>query len=159
MIYLSVHHTVADYAKWRPFFDAHDTVRRANGATGVVQVYRDLNNPNDITSVIEWDSVENAEKFAQSPDLAETMRNAGVTSVPEAHFMSRGKIALGGGSVCPVARHTEPPEVGHGGRIAELGRFVGLLRSKVTFGIDVDASHTAAAWGMNLAETGRTPRF
>lgn len=89
MIYLRIHHTVADYAKWRPIFDAHDAERRAHGATGAVQVYRDLANPNDITTVIEWDSVENAQKFAQSPGLAEAMRIGGVMGAPDAHFMTR----------------------------------------------------------------------
>jgi len=35
MIYLNVRHTVADYAKWRAGFDAHEAARRAAGATGV----------------------------------------------------------------------------------------------------------------------------
>ena len=41
MINITIRHTIADYAKWRPGFDAHEAFRRANGATGVGQVYRD----------------------------------------------------------------------------------------------------------------------
>ena len=40
MIYLNVRHTAADYAKWRVGFDAHETARRAAGATGVQHVPR-----------------------------------------------------------------------------------------------------------------------
>ena len=89
MIYLNVRHTVADYAKWREGFDAHETTRRAAGATGVQQVYRDLENPGAITVIIEWDNAEKARQFAQDPALAEVMKNAGITSAPEVRFLNR----------------------------------------------------------------------
>jgi hypothetical protein len=90
MIYLSIRHTVADYAKWRLVFDANESLRRANGATGVQEIYRDQANPNDITTVHEWDNAENAQKFAHNPVLAELMKTAGVISVPDVRFMTRG---------------------------------------------------------------------
>ena len=89
MIFITTRHTVTDYAKWRPIFDADASNRRAGGATGVQTVYRDLANPNDITLLFEWDNAENAQKFFRSPALVETMKTAGVTSVPESHFMTR----------------------------------------------------------------------
>jgi quinol monooxygenase YgiN len=90
MIYMNVRHTVADYAKWRPVFDADEPKRRAGGATGVQQVFRDVANPNDITLLLEWDSAEKAQKFFQDPALAETLKTAGVISGPESHFLTRG---------------------------------------------------------------------
>jgi hypothetical protein len=89
MIYVVVRHTVADYAKWRPIFDADQVNRRAGGATGVQNVYRDLANPNDITMIFEWDNAENVEKFLHNPALAETMKDAGVVSAPEFRFLAR----------------------------------------------------------------------
>jgi hypothetical protein len=89
MVYVTVRHTVADYAKWRPFFDADESNRRAAGATGAQQVYRDQENPNDITVVMEWDKRENAETRFHSPAMAETFKTAGVTSAPEARFLTR----------------------------------------------------------------------
>jgi hypothetical protein len=89
MVTLMVRHTIADYATFRPVFDAHEAFRRANGATGVGQVYRDEGNPNQITSILEWDNAENARKFATSPGLKEAMQAAGVTSAPEVHFLTR----------------------------------------------------------------------
>ena len=82
MIYLNVRHTVADYGKWRPFFDADETRRRAAGATGVNQVYRDANDPNTITLVMEWDNAANAQKFVNDPALAEVMKKSGVIGMP-----------------------------------------------------------------------------
>ena len=89
MVTLMVRHTVADYATFRSAFDAHEAFRRANGATGVGQVYRDEGNPNQITAVLEWDNAENARRFASSPSLKEAMQTAGVTSAPEVHFLNR----------------------------------------------------------------------
>jgi hypothetical protein len=89
MIYVSVRHTVADYAKWRPIFDADAPNRRASGATGVQHVFRDQTNPNDLTLLFEWDNAENAQKFLHNPALAETMKTGGVISAPEARFLNR----------------------------------------------------------------------
>ena len=89
MVNLLVRVTVADYATYRPVFDAHEAFRRANGAIGVAQVYQDVENPNQVTTIIEWDSAENARKFASSPELKEAMQAAGVTSAPEVHFLIR----------------------------------------------------------------------
>ena len=82
MVYLNVRHTVADYEKWRPLFDEDEARRRAAGATGVNQVYRDVDDPNTITIVLEWDNAENARKFMDDPALREVMQKAGVIGMP-----------------------------------------------------------------------------
>ena len=82
MCYLVVRHTVADYEKWRPFYDGDDARRRAAGATGVTQVYRDVDDPNTTTVLMEWDKPENALKFAHDSALAEVMKKAGVIGQP-----------------------------------------------------------------------------
>jgi quinol monooxygenase YgiN len=82
MVYLNVRHTVADYDKWRPLFDEDEARRRAAGATGVNQVYRDLDDPNTITIVLEWDNEENARNFMNDPVLREVMQKAGVIGMP-----------------------------------------------------------------------------
>jgi heme-degrading monooxygenase HmoA len=89
MISLYVRSSVADFATYRSVFNSHEAFRRANGATGVVQTYQDVDNPNQVTTIIEWDTVENVRKFASSPELKEAMRAAGVTNAPEVHFLTR----------------------------------------------------------------------
>jgi len=89
MIYLNVRHTVADYAKWRVGFDGDESARRDAGATGVQQIYRDAENPNAITVMMEWDSAEKALRFNQDPSLKEAMEKAGVISAPEVRFLDR----------------------------------------------------------------------
>ena len=82
MVYLNVRHTVADYEKWRQFFEEDDARRRAAGATGTNQIYRDADDANTVTVVIEWDNVENARKFMNDPALREVMQKAGVIGMP-----------------------------------------------------------------------------
>lgn len=82
MCYLVVRHTVTDYEKWRPFYDGDDSRRRSFGATGVSQVYRDVNDPNTTIAIMEWDKPENALKFANDPGLGEVMMKAGVIGQP-----------------------------------------------------------------------------
>jgi len=82
MVYINVRHTVADYEKWRPFFDGDDARRRAAGATGVNQVYRDADDLNTINIIMEWDNAENARKFLDDPALREVMQQAGVVGMP-----------------------------------------------------------------------------
>ena len=60
MVYISMRYAVADYQVWRGVFDSNDGTRRSAGCTGVVQVYRDVDDPKTITLVMEWDSADNA---------------------------------------------------------------------------------------------------
>ena len=48
MVYINVRHTCADYVTWRSVFDGDEARRRAAGATGVNQIYRDADDPNTI---------------------------------------------------------------------------------------------------------------
>lgn len=82
MVYLNSRHTVADYEKWRTLFDEDEARRRAAGATGVNQIYRDLDDPNTITIVLEWDNAENARRFIADPALREVQQKAGVIGMP-----------------------------------------------------------------------------
>lgn len=83
MTYINVRHTVTDYAKWRPIYDADETRRRSAGSTGINQIYRDTIDPNIVTLIMEWDNTVNAQKFMNDPKLAEVMQKAGVIGKPE----------------------------------------------------------------------------
>jgi quinol monooxygenase YgiN len=89
MIYLNIRFAAADYTQWRAAFDARESVRRAAGATGVQQVFRDLENPNTVTLVMEWQSADQARKFAQDPALREAMEKSGVIGAPEIRFLNQ----------------------------------------------------------------------
>ena len=86
MIYVQVRHKVEDFIKWKPLFDGHAVVRKAMGSLGG-QVFRNKENPNEVTIILKWDSIENAHKFMNLPDLKETMASAGVIDKPDIHFL------------------------------------------------------------------------
>ena len=87
MLFIYVNHEVEDYAKWRAGFDAHAATRKAGGALEGEYVMRSVNNPNEVFVILEWDSLENAQKFTQSPELKEAMQKAGVVSQPDVRFL------------------------------------------------------------------------
>jgi hypothetical protein len=82
VVYVNVRHTVTDYEKWRSFFDADDARRRSAGATGTTQVFRDAEDANVVTAIMEWNNAENATKFMNDPALREVMQKAGVVGMP-----------------------------------------------------------------------------
>ena len=90
MVHLLIRHTIADYAigarystLTRP--SAGPTARRVSARFIVTR-----GNPNQITTLLEWDNAENAHRFSNDLGLKEAMQAAGVTSAPEVHFLNRG---------------------------------------------------------------------
>jgi quinol monooxygenase YgiN len=80
---------VEDYAKWRSVFDSLEGFRKENGQKSA-HVMRSADNSNSITALSEWDTMENARQYAQSPELKEAMQRAGVTSAPSISFLDEG---------------------------------------------------------------------
>jgi quinol monooxygenase YgiN len=87
MPYLLVTHEVKNYDRWRPTFDDHDSVRRQFGCRSA-QVFRNAENPNTITMLMEWDSFDNADRFLNESNLRELMEEAGVISQPSVSFLN-----------------------------------------------------------------------
>jgi quinol monooxygenase YgiN len=88
MIYLSARQNVTDYAIWRTAFDTSASFRKEGGATGVNQIYRDVENPNTVTMILEWNNIEKVRLFLANPKLKEVMKDAGVIGAPETHFLN-----------------------------------------------------------------------
>ena len=88
MIYLSTRATVSDYAKWRNAFDSSATLRKDAGATGVNQIYRDVDSPGTVTAILEWNNIEKARLHLADPKVQEVMKDAGVTGSPEFRFLN-----------------------------------------------------------------------
>ena len=86
MAKLLVHHKVQDYSAWRKVFDDDDKTRKEYGSTGF-QVLQSASDPNDLTVIMDWPSVDAAQAFATSDSLKEKMKNAGVISQPEVTFL------------------------------------------------------------------------
>ncbi len=86
MIYLLVRHNVEDYAKWRPVYDGHEAFRKQIGSKGA-RVLRDANDPTNVVVITEWANEQDAQNFAESPNLHETMGRAGVVGKPDIYYL------------------------------------------------------------------------
>jgi hypothetical protein len=83
-----VHHTVKDYAAWKPAYDKHATVRKAAGLSHD-HVLQAVDNPNAVTIVMDFSNFDNAKKFAESEDLKTVMKAAGVVGAPSIHLLKK----------------------------------------------------------------------
>jgi quinol monooxygenase YgiN len=87
MVYIHIRHRVKDYARWREGYDNHAPARQAGGAVGEAQVMRNVEDPNDVTVLLEWSDLQKARAFIQSVSLKEAMQKAGVQGSPEVRFL------------------------------------------------------------------------
>lgn len=86
MAYMYARHTVEDYDAWKSVFDSVSDLREQNGERSY-QILRNGNGSNELILLFEWDSLENAERYAASPELREAMERAGVIGKPEILFL------------------------------------------------------------------------
>jgi heme-degrading monooxygenase HmoA len=86
MAHILVHHKVEDFKKWKTKFEEHSAYRSQNGSNGG-RIYQSSHNPNEVFVILEWDSLEKAQMFAQSPDIKKVMMEAGVVGMPAIYFV------------------------------------------------------------------------
>ncbi len=83
--FAEINHTVKDYAKWRPIFDADSVARNENGLSKIV-VGRGMENTNKVYIALSVSDVQKAKDFSNNPRLKEVMGKGGVVSKPEIGF-------------------------------------------------------------------------
>ena len=88
MATLFVRHSVKDFSTWKSAYDAFDAERKTMGVTGH-GAFQATGNANDVTVYHEFDSIDKAKAFADSPRLKEVMQNAGVVGPPDIWFANR----------------------------------------------------------------------
>jgi hypothetical protein len=84
---LIIHHRVADYAKWRPVYDADEPNRTAAGLTNCL-VHKSLNDAHDLVIACDMADVGKAKQFGSAPRLRDTMKKAGVMGKPQLLYLS-----------------------------------------------------------------------
>ena len=81
-----IKHKVADYAKWKTGYDAHDSARLANGLHSYV-VARGTEDTNMVLIGMKMDDVNKAKAMAADPGLKDIMKKAGVVGPPEIDYI------------------------------------------------------------------------
>ena len=78
---------VKDFQVWKKVYDEAVDLRTSFGG-GADQVFQDASDPNTYVAIINWDTQENAQKYAQSPELKAAMETAGVVGPPTVYFLN-----------------------------------------------------------------------
>jgi hypothetical protein len=79
---VDITHTIKDYAKWRPLFDADSVNRKAAGMQDLA-VGRGVDSTNSILVALKISDLAKAKAMAANPKLKETMDKSGVISKPD----------------------------------------------------------------------------
>ena len=80
-------HTVSDFDAWKAAFDAGAGARAAAGIVGHC-INRSVDNPNEVSVFAQAESVEQLRALMESPQMAEGMKRAGVTSAPQMVYLT-----------------------------------------------------------------------
>ena len=77
---------VANFAKWKPTYEAHDSIRRSYGLTNYV-LGRGLNDSNMVLAISKMDDVNKAKELTSSQGMKDRMQKAGVTGKPSFKYV------------------------------------------------------------------------
>jgi heme-degrading monooxygenase HmoA len=82
-----IKHKVNDYDAWKAVFDNFADFRRSSGEKSY-RILHQIDDPNDLTILFEWDTQNNAETFLASHELKSAMQEAGVAETPKIQFLN-----------------------------------------------------------------------
>jgi len=86
MTQLFIRHKVKDYDSWKEGFDSALDFRTSNGELES-QVYRNSDDPNDITVITKFNNIDAAKEYAGLPELKDKMTEIGVLDEPTVIFL------------------------------------------------------------------------
>ena len=79
MINTAIRHSVTDYGKWK---SVYDTFLPTTAGAKYARVNRSVEDPNTVTVVAGFETLELAKTFLANPNLKATMTEAGVVGSP-----------------------------------------------------------------------------
>ena len=84
-----VRHDVADYSVWKKGYDGFSGYQKSHGVFSQ-SVWQSIENPNEVTVIHDFHSIEKAKSFANSQELKETMKKIGVKGTPQIWYTNKG---------------------------------------------------------------------
>jgi hypothetical protein len=79
MITTAIRHSVTDYGKWKTLYD---TYRPTSEGAKFARVNRSVDDPNMVTVVAGFDTLELAQAYLDNPNLKTKMTEAGIVGSP-----------------------------------------------------------------------------
>jgi len=86
MMHMLIRHKVADFAKWKPVYDAHEPSRQ-NAGLKEEHLLRNADDPNEVILLFSTEDLDKAKAFTASDDLRQEMQKAGVSDKPDVYFL------------------------------------------------------------------------
>jgi len=86
MMHMLIRHKVADFAKWKPVYDAHEPSRQ-NAGLKEEHLLRNADDPNEVILFFSTEDLDKAKAFTASDDLRQAMQKAGVSDKPDVYFL------------------------------------------------------------------------
>jgi quinol monooxygenase YgiN len=83
---------VRDYDDWKMAFDAGEPLRTMHRCTGH-EIFRDADDPNQLTVFLEFPSREAGKAFMADPELKRKMEESGVDSEVRSMFVTQTQRA------------------------------------------------------------------
>jgi len=83
-----VRHDVNDYAIWKKGYDDYSGYQKSHGVF-FQSVWQSTDNPNDVTVIHDFHSMEKAKFFANSQELKDSMKKLGVKGTPQIWFTNK----------------------------------------------------------------------
>jgi hypothetical protein len=81
---------VVQFSEWVKTYDAFAPARKAAGITQST-LWQSADDPNDVTIINEFPTLEQARAFAASGELRDAMRNSGLRGPPQVWFASKAR--------------------------------------------------------------------
>jgi len=91
MVHVLVRHKVTDFNRWKESFDSHLNARMHAGELGF-RLFQSVDDPRDVTLLLDWDSLEHARRFITSEELRSRMQQAGVMGSPDVHYVDDTRV-------------------------------------------------------------------
>ncbi len=86
MMHMLIRHKVADFAKWKPVYDAHASSGQKAGLKEE-HLLRNVEDPNEVILLFSTEDLDKAKAFTASDDLRQAMQKAGVRDKPDVWFL------------------------------------------------------------------------
>ena len=83
---LVIMHKVANFDKWKPMYESHDSIRRAHGLRNYV-LGRGMEDSNMVLVALKMDDINKAKELVSSQEMKDRMKNGGVIGVPTFEYI------------------------------------------------------------------------
>jgi hypothetical protein len=78
---------IEDYAKWRPAFDRHKSMRQDQAGVTSERIYRNADDQKEVLVWLETADTNKTKEVSQSDEVKAFMKEAGVVGPPKVHVV------------------------------------------------------------------------